>query len=244
MSASRDFFIGWAGRLPTGHRRFVQAVALSSLCLFAALGLILSAAVDDPGDGAADWGQEVTRSGVLTLRPYPLLHQSDGHTLMMAGFGKSGVEIDPAMEGKPVSISGFLVKRGSLDMLQTGGELGPAIGGAESSPSPPPSVPLGRWRLTGEICDGKCYAGVMRPGAGLAHKACANFCVIGGVPPVFVTTAPIAGSRFLLIAGPGDSPMPDGLRALIGRRIALDGAVERVGDLLILHADPESAKVR
>jgi len=242
MSASQDFYIGWSGRLPTGHRGFVRAIALLSLCLFVALGLFLSATTDDPGDGAADWGTEVSREGILTLRPYPLLHQPDGHTLMMAGFGKSGVEIAPEMEGRAVSISGFLVKRGSLEMMQSSGELGAAP--SMDQAAAPSATPLGRWRLTGEICDGKCYAGVMRPGSGLAHKACASFCVIGGVPPVFVTTAPIAGSRFLLIAGPGDSPMPDQLRDLTGRRIALDGAVERVGDLLIFHADPESAVVR
>ncbi len=242
MSAARDFFVGWSGHLPAEHRRFVRVVVLIALWLFAALGLILSGGADNVGDGAADWGAEATRAGTLTLKPYPLLHQPDGHTLMMAGFGKSGVEIDPAMEGKSISISGFLVKRGSLDMLQSSGEIGaaPAMGrtAAPALAPAPASVPLGRWRLTGEICDGKCYAGVMRPGSGLAHKACASFCVLGGVPPVFVTTAPIAGESFLLIAGPGDSPMPDSLRDRIGRRIALEGAVERVGDLLILHADP------
>ena len=242
MSAPRDFFVGWSGALPAAHGRFLRCFAALSLCLFAALGLLLSAGVDDPGDGAVDWGQETTRTGTLTLRPYPLLHQADGHTLMMAGFGKSGVEIEPGMEGRTVSISGFLAKRGALDMLQSGGELTPA---PDASPVPVPSaVPLGRWRLTGEICDGKCYAGVMRPGTGLAHKACASFCVLGGVPPVFVTTAPVEGQRFLLIAGPGGGPMPDRLREAIGRRVALEGSIERVGDLLIFHAEPESLQTR
>jgi hypothetical protein len=83
----------------------------------------------------------------------------------------------------------------------------------------------------------------MRPGAGLAHKACASLCILGGVPPVFVATTPVDGSVFMLIAGDGDAPMQDALRKLIGVRIALDGDAERVGDLVVFHADAATARL-
>jgi hypothetical protein len=82
----------------------------------------------------------------------------------------------------------------------------------------------------------------MRPGAGLAHKACASFCVLGGVPPVFVATAPVDRSIFMLIAGEGDEPMPDALRHLIGVRVTLDGDAERIGDLIVLHVDAKTVR--
>jgi hypothetical protein len=82
-----------------------------------------------------------------------------------------------------------------------------------------------------------------RPGEGLAHKACASLCVLGGVPPVFVATAPVDGSVFMLIAGEGDAPMPDALRDLIGVRVMLDGDAERVGDLVVFHADAKTARL-
>ena len=166
--------------------------------------------------------------------------RANGRTIMMAGFGKSGVDLDPSFDGRSVKAGGFMVKRGALDMLQSSPDSFQIIEGRTSAPARP--EPLGRWRVSGEICDGKCYAGVMRPGAGVAHKACASFCLLGGVRPVFVTTSPLAGHSFLLIAGPGNEPLPPNLVEVVGLRITLEGSVERVGDLLILHADPQSLK--
>jgi len=240
MSTQHGFFVGWSGRLPSGQRAFVLSVAAAMLAVFAAMALALSATIDDPGGGQADWGQEVTVEGVLTVHPYPLLHLASGHTLMLSGLGKSSVDADPGLDGRNVTASGFMLKRGTLDMLQSGRAdvtaSGPAAGHA---PSP---VPLGRWRVTGEICDGKCYTGSMRPGSGLAHKACASFCILGGVPPVFVATAPVDHSIFMLIAGEGDAPMPDALRALIGVRVTLDGDAERIGDLVVFHVDAKTVQ--
>ena len=91
------------------------------------------------------------------------------------------------------------------------------------------AVSLGRWRLAGEICDGKCLAGAMRPGRGLAHKACANLCLIGDIPPVFVSSKPVEGSEFLMVAGPDGGRMPDRAYDLVGQYIELKGEIERRG---------------
>jgi hypothetical protein len=241
MSAQNGFFVGWTGRLPPDERGFVLTVAAVALAVFAGMALALSATIDDPGAGAAYWGQEAKAEGVLTLRPYPLLHLASGHTLMLSGLGKSDVDAEPALEGTGVAASGFMLKRGTLDMLQS--SRAEVIASAPAAGFVPPPVKLGRWRLTGEICDGKCYVGSMRPGSGLAHKACASFCVEGGVPPVFVATAPVDGSAFMLIAGGGDAPMPDVLRDLIGVRVTLEGDAERVGDLVVFHADAKTVRL-
>jgi hypothetical protein len=241
MRATHGFFVGWSGRLPPGQRGFIVAVVTAVLAVFTGMAFALTATLDDPGGGTADLGHEATAAGVLTVRPYPLVHLASGHTLMLSGLGKSGVDADPGLDGRGVVVSGFMLKRGTLDMLQSSGAE--VVASSAAAAPVPRSVPLGRWRLTGEICDGKCYAGAMRPGNGLAHKACASFCVLGGVPPVFVATAPVAGTIFMLIAGLGDAPMPDALRDLIGVRITLDGDAERVGDLVIFHADAATARL-
>ena len=106
-----------------------------------------------------------------------------------------------------------------------------------------PVKPLGRWRLTGEICDGKCYAGAMRPGTGLAHKACANLCLIGGVPPVLVTTAPVEGERFLLIAGADGGPVTPALLDHVATLVQVEGDVERRGSLLVLRVAPGTLRL-
>jgi hypothetical protein len=124
-------------------------------------------------------------------------------------------------------------------MLQTNAPLH-RVDGQSALPQP---IPLGRWRITGEICDGKCYAGSMRPGAGIAHRACANFCLIGGVPPVFVSTAPVEGTSFMLLADAAGGPLPDKLYNLVALRVQLEGDLERRGDLLVFKVDLSRAIV-
>ena len=97
--------------------------------------------------------------------------------------------------------------------------------------------------MVGEICDGKCETGAMRPGNGLAHRACAILCLAGGVPPVFVTAGPVEGSGFLLLAGADGGPIPASLRALTALRVVIDGTLERRGDLLVFRADPDGARL-
>lgn len=47
-------------------------------------------------------------------------------------------------------------------MLQVGGKVKIRATEAEIADFEPAApVDLGKWRLTGEICDGKCYAGAM-----------------------------------------------------------------------------------
>ncbi|MDR3471174.1 MAG: hypothetical protein P4M09_05745 [Devosia sp.] len=236
------FFVGWAPRAPVGLRGFLASLVVAVLGTAALLALLLSARIDDPGGGQFDWAAgEQTLHGLLTASPYPLLQLPDGHTVLLAGEGKTGPDFDPALAGRMVAASGIMLHRGTIEMLMVGDD--PGLHAAAGGQAPPPPVALGRWRLVGEICDGKCWIGAMRPGSGIAHRACASLCLIGGLPPVLVTVAPVAGSSFLLLAGPDGGPMPEALRRLVGLRIRLDGTIERRGDVLVLCADPASARV-
>ena len=78
----------------------------------------------------------------------------------------------------------------------------------------------------------------MRPGRGLAHKACANLCLIGDVPPVFVTTQPVEGAEFLLITGPDGTRLPAAAYDFVGQPVSVEGEVERFGDLAVFRLDP------
>ena len=109
-----------------------------------------------------------------------------------------------------------------------------------------PVEELGRWRLSGEICDGKCYLGIMRPGVGLAHKACANLCVKGGVPPVLVLEQPVKvdglETVFILLADAEGKAVGDDLYDLVALLVRLEGALERHGDMLVLRTDLSRAE--
>ncbi|MBS7791638.1 hypothetical protein KTR66_16665 [Roseococcus sp. SDR] len=242
----KEIFVGWAARPPAHLRAFLRRLALGLPLMLLGLGLILGLAPQDPaGPRFATGGAPLPSlpmpepgvTGVLTLRPYPLLHVGEGggmRTLLLAGDGKQRPPGDlSVLDGQRVTAEGFLLSRGDIAMLVLGAPPR-ALGGA----TPPAREALGRWRITGEICDGKCAADGMRPGIGIAHRACAALCLDGGIPAVFVSQAPLLGHAYLLLAGPDGGPMDAALRPLIGRRVTLEGRVERLGRLLIFHAEP------
>jgi hypothetical protein len=243
---SAPFFIGWSNQTPRRLAVFAMTIAAGLVAASSLLAVTLGAATDDPGAGG--FGDEVALTGVMQASPYPILRLAPdgahpaGHAVMLAGDGKIGVQaMAETLSGKAAEVRGLLLKRGDLDMIVVNSDNG--IQASAASPTPIATAQnLGRWRLTGEICDGKCYSGVMRPGTGLAHKACASLCVSGGVPPVFVSSGPIEGSIFLLLADRGGGPAPAAMYDLIGLPVSLEGDVDRVGDLLIFRADWSTAK--
>lgn len=243
------FFIGYLNRVSRDLGLFLLAVAAVLLAGFAGLGLALGVAVDDPGDGDFAWQLGTQHLvGVVEPGPYPVLRlpPDDGHpaprTIMLVAAGKHGAQAAAASHaGAAVTASGVVIKRGPLDMLQLDGELQALADAPAFTPSPP--VPLGRWRLAGEICDGKCYAGAMRPGRGLAHKACANLCLIGGVPPVFVSSGTVAGRSFFLLTAEDGGPLPDHVRDLVGLGVELEGRIVRLDDLLVFEVDLDRARL-
>jgi hypothetical protein len=253
MTDRREFFIGWAGSTPPRLRRFTLAIAAMLTLAFAALGAGLGGIADDPakagfaiapGQVPFPLPESETVTGRFVATPYPMLiappdaSHPRSRTMLVAGGGKYALPADYAhLDGRLVQASGFITARGTLAMLATD-SLPDVL--AEAAQPAPPIEQLGRWRLTGEICDGKCASGAMRPGIGLAHRACAVVCIAGDIPPVFVSTAPVAGHAFLLVKGPDGGRMPPSLHDHVGLRIRLDGEVERRGDILVFRADPAS----
>ncbi|HEX3350285.1 MAG TPA: hypothetical protein VHS58_19520 [Acetobacteraceae bacterium] len=232
-----DFFVGWAGRLPRAHR---GVVALAVACLLggsALLPLALARGTADPGSGAFEWGAgEQTLTGTLTILPYPTVWTPPdaahprGHTVLLSGEGKERPDVAAGDDGKLVAAKGFLIRRGETETLQAG-----SVQRVDGLPGAPPVTPLGTWRIAGEICDGKCAIGAMRPGRGAAHRPCANLCLIGGLPPVLLSTGAIDGHDTLLLADRGGAALSERLHDDVAVPIVLEGAVELRGDLLILR---------
>jgi hypothetical protein len=166
-----------------------------------------------------------------------------GKTLMLTSAGKSGVDMRAmGLDGQLATVSGIVLQRGTIDMLQLRGG-GNGLSAVDGAPPVMETEPLGRWKVAGEICDGKCLNGAMRPGRGLAHKACANLCLLGDVPPVFVSTQPIDGSDFMLITGPDGTRLPAEAYDYIGQFITLEGDLERRGDILVLRMDTSTMEL-
>lgn len=246
------FFVGYL-KAPAALRPFLIIASLVFILGSGALGYAIAASQDDPGPGAMrfDFGQQ-TVQGVLELTPTPVLHVTQGseqipvgEALILAGQGKNGaVTRAEELEGQLVHARGVMVERGDLRMMQVGG--GNNFRAADDQtviPEPPEPEALGRWQLAGEICDGKCAAGAMRPGRGIAHRACANLCLLGGLPAVFITTQPIEGAEFLLIAGADGEVIPPELLDYVALYVTLEGEVTRHGDLLVLTVDTDTVEL-
>ena len=162
---------------------------------------------------------------------------------MLSGQGKSGVMSQmQSLQGAMVKVTGILLNRGELQMLQLlGGKRG--LERISENAPVPESNSIGKWRLQGEICDGKCLAGAMQPGRGLAHKACANLCIIGGIPPVFVSSQPVEGEEFLLIGNKDGGPLPETAYDFVGQFVEIEAEIERRGDMLVLLLDASKLSV-
>ena len=250
MTDKTPFFVGYLP-VPFALRAFLVTVAILLTGGLSLAGYLMGAAQDDPGNAAVrgDYGRQTVR-GVIELTPYPLLHVTEGNdrikpgqTFMMSAGGKSGVGPRAApLAGQLAQASGVILERGSLSMLQLrGGRNG--LQAAEGQSGVPDVISHGRWKLAGEICDGKCLAGAMRPGRGLAHKACANLCLIGEVPPVFVSTAPVLGSEFLLITGPDNTFLPEAAYNFVAQYVMVEGEITQHGDLLRFAIDPATLEL-
>lgn len=244
------FFVGYLPT-PSGLRQFLLGISAALLGLFAALGLVIGSAQDDPGDGAFrfDWGQQ-TVTGILQERPYPILHITqgtdrlpEGRALLLAGVGKRGVmDRVSGMDGQSLTLQGIALQRGSIQAMQVANGAN-GIQVASAGTTPIEAVPLGRWKLAGEICDGKCLAGAMRPGIGLSHRACANLCLAGGVPPVFVSAAPVEGEEFFLLADENGDALPEAYMEHVAVLVSLEGEIERRGDISVFKVALDTLEV-
>ncbi|MCI4666057.1 MAG: hypothetical protein MRY74_15180 [Neomegalonema sp.] len=226
-----------------------SAISAMGLVLgFVVAAFAISSTQDDPGRTGFQGG--VKLRGVILAAPYPHLmtppsaKYPQGRAIPLASAnGKRGVGGQAKrLNGQIVELRGFIVRRGDGEMMQVTRRIRRAKDQTPFAMTKP--TRLGRWRLSGEICDGQCVLGIMKPGRGLAHKACANFCIAGGIPPMFVTEKPVEGSQFMLLGGPDGGPMPASMYDKVGPFITVEGRLERRGNLLFFFIDPAKAEVR
>ena len=251
--SEKPFFIGYIDNPPKGIQTFILPVFALFIVGAVFFSLLLSGSQTDPGPAGFKRGVgQLRTSGIVELHPYPVLRIPAGkngepaRTLMMSGPGKRGVfQWGEKLQGKYADARGAVLARGDIEMLQVGNRNGLKLSKKEvpANFTPAPPKPLGKWRITGEICDGKCVAGVMRPGRGIAHKACANLCVIGGIPAVFVSSGPVNGSTFFLLTDADGNPLGDELYDLMALYIEAEGHVEQLDDLMVFKMELDSVRI-
>lgn len=249
-----ELYVGYQPQAPTRLARFYRRLVPVLLAAMPALGALLAASQGPFDPGVFELGRERSFSGTVREHPYPMLvvarpGATEGAEAGVSRYylvapGKHGASRQVAeWDGRRVRLEGSLIYRGGQTMIEVAAgsvrasveAAGPATLAGETSMA---GEDLGVHTLRGEIVDSKCYLGVMKPGRGKPHRACATLCIRGGIPPVLrVETPERRAVHFLLVDTEGGAVNSKVLDK-VAEPVEITGRVRRAGDLLILAADP------
>ncbi|MEL7028664.1 MAG: hypothetical protein AAGL49_05500, partial [Pseudomonadota bacterium] len=199
-----DFYVGYAST-PPRTKALMLTLAPLLVLLAAGVGLLLS--TEQAGTGEGQWltSAVATIEGRLVAEPYPAIlipNEAGGapETVFLSTVAKM-VPTDrmQGLIGRDVAADGILVERDGRRLLAVN-DGDSAIRAAEgiSGEARLDIEPIGAQTLRGEIIDPKCWYGVMKPGEGKTHKACATLCLFGGIAPLFKTVGP-AGQELVYV---------------------------------------------
>ena len=238
-----EFFVGY---LPTPPRtkRFALALGMALVLFGAGLQAALAASQRGPGAGLVR-SRSMELDGRFVQEPYPMIRflGEDGalHTALFARGWKAGLGTRFAeLDETPVHVRGRLFTRrdarGPRHLFVIGGAPEPTdLDGAARGRLDVAAEELAEVELEGVVVDSKCAYGQMRPGDGRGHRGCAQLCIAGGVPPVFVTRDEASRETHVLLAtAAGGNAIPDVLDH-VGEPARARGRLEQRGDLAILR---------
>ncbi len=242
-----EMFIGWAPA-PAVDRRFLLAALPFGLLGAGGASWLVASELGDPGAG--EWLTNATHevTGLLTAAPYPMIRVADPsgpygmRTVLLVAQGKCTTALKFGVhEASLVTASGVLIQRKNRQMLEVPPFLEKWLEPAEISLSSdvadPTPVNLGSARLSGTIMDSKCFFGVMRPGHGKTHKACASLCIRGGIPPSFWARTRDGRESVMLMTDSNGGPMSMDILPYVADPVEAEGEVVQVGDLIQFRAD-------
>ncbi len=244
MTGNDEFYVGYLPTPPAlAHR--LRRLAFGILVLAAPAGILVAMAHTPSAGGTFEYGHPITVRGELEWHPQPALRVREGasvrHVALVAQ-GKHGVEGLEALDGRPVTMSVTRFHRDQDEMFEVASA--PALD-TLAAPLPAAVVgALGAVTLRGEIGDGKCDLGVMNPGDGTLHRACAVRCLSGGVPPMLLLRDAQGREARVALAG-REAPLPgDLVRRWAGAVVTVKGTLVRRDGAPILLVDDGSAVER
>lgn len=248
MPETKDpFYVGYLP-LPAALRPSVKLFAGLGILLAAGLAFALAPRQQDPGPGVWDLDTPVAIEGHLAVDPYPVIYVEDPAyadalraVLLVSEFKFSATKRAQPLAGQRVRATGTFVNRqgrGLFELASTDNAL-TSLGASSALPS---TQDLGSHTLQGEIVDSKCYLGVMKPGFGKTHRACAVRCLSGGIPPGFLIRGPDGEPTYSLLVGTGNQPIQQAILDFVAEPVELPGRLERRGDLLVYTVDPAAIR--
>lgn len=245
------FFVGYQP-MPPQLKRFYWPLAVLLVVACGVAGYWAAAQQKSPAPALWDTARTTTMHGILTNAPYPVLHRINPEkpatleSVLLVRQGKHAAdEFSARHAGQAVSVSGYRIRRGGWSMLEVPGEDAIRRDTDEQAAELQSLLviePLGNIELVGEIVDSKCFLGVMKPGAGKVHKACAELCLLGGIPPMLVV-GDADDQRFGYIVVRADGSSASELLAkFAGEPVRVTGRLQRQGDLLFIRMDEDGIR--
>ena len=235
-----DFYVGYHDPAPARVRRFQRLFAAVSLVVAGAAAVVIATGQRQLPAAAFEFGTIRTFEGFVVADPYPSLIVPRGPVTsryLLVGPGKSGADalVEPVTGGW-ATMDGTLAYREGQAVIQVEpGSVAPA--GGAPAPAPADEV-LGERSVEGEIVGAKCYLGVMNPGSGIAHRACAELCIRGGIPPMLMVRHEDGTTEGIILAGVNGEALGEELSGLIAEPVGMTGRLVRRGATALLHVDP------
>ena len=241
---SDPFYVGYLP-LPSALRPFVKVLIAIGVLGAVAMAGVLATGQKDPGPGQWDVSTTYSIEGHLSVNPYPLVFVEDPDSpfgtraVILVGGMKFGADERAApLAGSRVRAKGQFISREGRGLFELSVDDDALV--AISDQSTPPAVEsLGEHSLAGEITDSKCFLGVMKPGSGKTHRACAVRCISGGIPPIFVTRDESGEATIYLLTDSSGGAVNEAVLPYVAEPLDLTGRLERHGDLLVYAIDTE-----
>lgn len=232
-----DLSIGWQPRLPSGHAKAVSTIAIAMLIGALVIAGSVAVSLKPHQPGTFEFGNIREVSGTFYAQPVPLLLLDEAideqRSAVLTGLYKWGVDqrlLD--LHGQRVSLRGTAIRHPERLMIEV--TEPDSVAAAEGTATPlPAALPVGEVALVGELVDTKCFFGVMRPGQGKVHRACAVRCLSGGIPPgLLLRTADGRGTVVMLT---DDHQQPATIDPeLAARELHVSGALAMVDGIPML----------
>ena len=252
--SSRDLYIGYLPKAPKRYTSITRVAVIIIALVMVVCACIIGFYQKPFNDGLFEFGTLTEVTGILRTTPEPRIVINDGggdgyRSVMLVGFGKHGAlstiegmenQRGVLLDGLEVTMRGTLIHgEGKTWMELT--EHTDALVEVGNRGSDVASVVPGEFvELKGEIVDPKCYFGVMKPGNGSTHRACAVRCISGGIPPVLRVQNQFGPPEFYLMRGQAGERINSDVKDYVADQVVLSGLVTTVDDWNILQVDPQS----
>ncbi len=239
MKPDEEFYVGYLAKSPAATGRFTRRVVAGLIAGALAVGAGFAVVLPFYGEGIFEYGHPKVYRGTVVCAGVPRLSAGEVDYLLV-GPGKHGAPLEVcAAEGKVVAVEATRIARDGGEVLEVvpgsvkadgAGALGAGVGGTA----------LGEFTLRGEIVDPKCYFGVMNPGEGRLHRACAILCLRGGITPVLVVRDQAGHEIHVALRVPAGEAA--GLLARVAEPVEVTGVVRREGRWLVMGTDLERVR--